>query len=80
MYQAKHSTSDESRGNRTRIFLIFIDNLPVHLDNLRLKSCLAVIVRLWMFIFLVKLEEKVVESMGLSDLVSSTKVKVQLKH
>jgi len=33
-----------------------------------------------MSIFLVKLEEKVVESMGLSELVNSTIVKVQLKY
>ncbi|KAJ8430678.1 hypothetical protein Cgig2_033834 [Carnegiea gigantea] len=38
MRQAKHSTIDESRGNQTQIFSIFIDNLPINLDNLGLKQ------------------------------------------
>jgi len=52
MFQAKHSTSDESR----------------------------VMVRLWMLIYLAKLEEKAAESMSFLDLMNSTMVNVQLKH
>ena len=80
MFQAKHSTSDKSRGNRMRIFSIFIDNLPIDLDNLGLKKLFSSYVRSWMLIYLAKLKEKVVESIGSSDLVNSTMVKVQLKH
>jgi len=38
MSQVKHYNSGESRGNWTRIFSLFIDNLPIDLDNLGLKK------------------------------------------
>ena len=38
MSQAKHYNSGKSNGNQTRIFSLFIDNLPIGLDNLGLKK------------------------------------------
>ncbi|KAJ8449199.1 hypothetical protein Cgig2_027201 [Carnegiea gigantea] len=38
MSQAKHYNSGESRGNQMQIFSLFIDNLPIDLDNLGLEK------------------------------------------
>ena len=58
--------------NNSKVFSIFVDNLPKDLGIIlpSLRICLVVFERFWMRTFQTNLEEKLVESMLLSDLLT----------